>query len=34
MEKLALSEATRAEVQIVDFPEGMPGDVGITLRWA
>jgi hypothetical protein len=20
--------------QIVDFPEGMPGDVGITLKWA
>jgi hypothetical protein len=20
--------------QIVDFPGGMPGDVGITLRWA
>jgi hypothetical protein len=20
--------------QIVDFPDGMPGDVGITLKWA
>jgi hypothetical protein len=21
-------------VQIVDFPKGMPGDVGMTLSWA
>jgi hypothetical protein len=24
----------KLRVQIVDFPEGMPGDVGITLKWA
>jgi hypothetical protein len=24
----------KLKVQIVDFPEGMPGDVGITLKWA
>jgi hypothetical protein len=24
----------KIKVQIVDFPDGMPGDVGITLRWA
>jgi hypothetical protein len=23
----------KLKVQIVDFPEGMPGDVGITLKW-
>jgi hypothetical protein len=24
----------KLKVQIVDFPDGMPGDVGITLKWA
>lgn len=24
----------KIRVQIVDFPDGMPGDVGITLKWA
>jgi hypothetical protein len=24
----------KLRVQIVDFPDGMPGDVGITLKWA
>jgi molybdopterin-biosynthesis enzyme MoeA-like protein len=24
----------KLKVQIVDFPGGMPGDVGITLKWA
>ena len=24
----------RIKIQIVDFPGGMPGDVGITLKWA
>ena len=24
----------KIQVQIVDFPDGMPGDVGITLKWA
>ena len=23
----------KLKVQIVDFPDGMPGDVGITLKW-
>ena len=23
----------KLEVQIVDFPQGMPGDVGISLKW-
>jgi hypothetical protein len=23
----------RLKMQIVDFPEGMPGDIGITLSW-
>jgi hypothetical protein len=23
----------KLKVQIVDFPGGMPGDVGITLKW-
>ena len=24
----------KLKFQIVDFPDGMPGDVGITLKWA
>ena len=24
----------KLKVQIVDFPDGMPGDVGMTLKWA
>ena len=24
----------KIKFQIVDFPDGMPGDVGITLKWA
>jgi molybdopterin-biosynthesis enzyme MoeA-like protein len=24
----------KLRVQIVDFPDGMPGDVGLTLKWA
>jgi hypothetical protein len=24
----------KIKLQIVDFPDGMPGDVGITLKWA
>ena len=24
----------KLKLQIVDFPDGMPGDVGITLKWA
>ena len=23
----------KLRVQIIDFPDGMPGDVGITLKW-
>jgi len=28
------SRGYKLRVQIVDFPGGMPGDVGITLKWA
>ena len=28
------SRGYKLKVQIVDFPDGMPGDVGITLKWA
>jgi hypothetical protein len=28
------SKGYRLRVQIVDFPKGMPGDVGMTLTWA
>ena len=28
------SKGYRLRVQIVDFPKGMPGDVGMTLSWA
>jgi hypothetical protein len=28
------SRGYKLRVQIVDFPDGMPGDVGITLKWA
>jgi len=33
-ERQLRSRGYKLRVQIVDFPGGMPGDVGITLRWA
>jgi len=32
-ERQLRSRGYKLRVQIVDFPGGMPGDVGITLRW-
>jgi len=32
-EKHFRSRGYRLRVQIVDFPGGMPGDVGMTLSW-
>jgi molybdopterin-biosynthesis enzyme MoeA-like protein len=33
-ERQLRSHGYKLRVQIVDFPGGMPGDVGITLKWA
>ena len=33
-ERQLRSRGYKLRVQIVDFPDGMPGDVGITLKWA
>ena len=33
-ERQLRSRGYKLRVQIVDFPGGMPGDVGITLKWA
>ena len=33
-ERQLRSRGYKIRVQIVDFPGGMPGDVGITLKWA
>ena len=33
-EKYFRPRGYRLKVQIVDFPNGMPGDIGMTLSWA
>jgi hypothetical protein len=33
VERAVTNGLTEVQVQIIDFPDGLPGDVGITLKW-
>jgi hypothetical protein len=33
-QQIALAEAEKAAFEIVDWPNGLPGDIGVTPSWA